>query len=84
MSLHGLLFERAHSLTERFSHDTNQATTKRLTKLDHEHSVALALVRREGDDACQVVAVIGHLLFGEEAEDMVALRVGVRQEVEKD
>ena len=78
------LFERAHSLAQRFSHDTDGATTTKLTELDHEHPVALALVRREGNDACQVVAVIGHLLFREEPEDMVALRVGVRQEVEKD
>ena len=45
------------------------------TQFDHEHAVPFLLVRREDDDACEVVVVVGDLFFGEEAENVVPLGV---------
>lgn len=56
-----------------------------LCKSEAAHlAVALGLVGRQDDDAGQVVAVVGELLFAEEAEDVIPTRLPVGQDVEEE
>lgn len=75
-NLQDFLYQRPSSIT-----DLKQAV---LTPLDQHGSESLLLVRREGDDACEVVVVVGDFLFAEEAQGMVEGRPGLRQDVEEE
>lgn len=58
-------------------------TFGRLTELDQQSAKAFFLVRRKGDDASQVIIVVGDLLLAEEAQSMIEGRSGFRQNVEE-